>query len=97
MLKKLLSFYFLLFIYIITFSQESYYQDVDKSLSGSALKDVLTSKVTTTHTNTLEYTSSGPDVWDATRATDENPANTSQVVLFYGWEAGNDQDIKKYY
>jgi endonuclease I/chitodextrinase len=93
MLKKLLSFYFLLFIYIISFSQESYYQDVDKSLFGNALKDALTSKVITTHTNTLEYTSSGPDVWDATRATDENPANTSEVVLFYGWEAGNDQDI----
>jgi len=93
MLKKLLYFYFILCIPFLTFSQESYYQDVDKSLFGAALKDALTSKVSTTHTNTLEYTSSGPDVWDATRATDENPANTNEVVLFYGWEAGNDQDI----
>jgi endonuclease I/chitodextrinase len=93
MLKKLLYFYFILCIPFLTFSQESYYQDVDKSLFGAALKDALTSKVSTTHTNTLEYTSSGPDVWDATRATDENPANTTEVVLFYGWEAGNDQDI----
>ena len=93
MLKKLLSFYCLLCISFLTFSQESYYQDVDKSLFGVALKDALTAKITTTHTNTLEYTSSGPDVWDATRATDENPENTNEVVLFYGWEAGNDQDI----
>ena len=93
MLKKLLSFYCLLCISFLTFSQESYYQDVDKSLFGIALKDALTAKITTTHTNTLEYTSSGPDVWDATRATDENPENTNEVVLFYGWEAGNDQDI----
>ena len=93
MLKKLLSFYCLLCISFLTFSQESYYQDVDKSLFGVALKDALTAKITTTHTNTLEYTSSDPDVWDATRATDENPENTNEVVLFYGWEAGNDQDI----
>jgi endonuclease I/chitodextrinase len=92
MIKKLLLIPFIAFS-SISFSQEAYYDDVDKSLFGAALKDALTSKVSTTHTNTLEYTSSGPDVWDATRATDENPANTTEVVLFYGWEAGNDQDI----
>lgn len=93
MLKKLLSFYFLLCISIITFSQESYYQDVDKSLFGLALKDALANHITRTHSRTLDYTGSGPDVWDATRATDENPIRTSEVILFYGWEEGNDQDI----
>ena len=93
MFKKILSFYFLLFISLITFSQETYYSDVDLTLSGAALKDALASKITATHTTTLEYTSSGPDVWDATKATDENVANTNEVILYYGWEDGNDQDI----
>jgi len=93
MFKKILSFYFLLFISLITFSQETYYSDVDLTLAGAALKDVLASKITATHTTTLEYTSSGPDVWDATKATDENVANTNEVILYYGWEDGNDQDI----
>ena len=93
MFKKILSFYFLLFISLITFSQETYYSDVDLTLSGAALKDALASKITATHTTTLEYTSSGPDVWDATKATDENVVNTNEVILYYGWEDGNDQDI----
>ena len=93
MFKKILSFYFLLFISLITFSQETYYSDVDLTLAGAALKDVLASKITATHTTTLEYTSGGPDVWDATKATDENVANTNEVILYYGWEDGNDQDI----
>ena len=93
MLKKLLSFYFLLFISLITFSQETYYSDVDIDLYGTNLKDALAAKIIATHTKTLEYTSNGPDVWDATRTTDENPANTSEVILFYGWENGTDQDI----
>ena len=93
MFKKILSFYFLLFISLITFSQETYYSDVDLTLAGAALKDALASKIAATHTTTLEYTSSGPDVWDATKATDENVANTNEVILYYGWEDGNDQDI----
>jgi len=93
MFKKILSFYFLLFISLITFSQETYYSDVDLTLAGAALKDVLASKITATHTTTLEYTSGGPDVWDATKVTDENVANTNEVILYYGWEDGNDQDI----
>ena len=93
MFKKILSFYFLLFISLITFSQETYYSDVDLTLAGAALKDALASKIAATHTTTLEYTSSGPDVWDATKATDENVVNTNEVILYYGWEDGNDQDI----
>ena len=57
------------------------------------LKDALAAKIIATHTTTLEYTSGGPDVWDATKATDENVANTSEVILYYGWEDGSDQDI----
>ena len=82
MIKKLLSFYFLLFISFISFSQEAYYNDVDKTLTGLALKNALTTKITATHTNKLTYT---PGVWEASRVTDENPSNTSEVILIYGW------------
>ncbi|MDD7915945.1 endonuclease [Polaribacter ponticola] len=82
----------LLFLATVTFSQQSYYSDVDLTLSGTALKDALAAKIIATHTRTLEYSSSGPDVWDATRATDENTSNDREVVLYYGWEDGSDQD-----
>ena len=91
MIKKLL---LLLFItsFSISFSQEAYYSDVDKTLTGIALKDELATKIIATHTNILEYSVSNPDTWDATKATDINTANTTEVVLFYGWENGTDSD-----
>ena len=91
-MKKLL---ILIFItsFSVSFSQEQYYYNVDLTLAGAALKDALAAKIIATHTTTLEYTSGGPDVWDATKATDENVANTSEVILYYGWEDGSDQDI----
>lgn len=92
MMKKLLLLLFMTSFYV-SFSQEQYYNDVNKTLTGLALKDELAVKIIATHTNVLEYTSSRPDVWDACRATDENTSNTSEVVLFYGWEDGTDQDV----
>ena len=74
----------------ITFSQESYYDDVDLTLYGLQLKEALASKITTTHTNILPYT---PGVWEASKITDINPENNSEVILIYGWENGTDQDI----
>ena len=91
-MKKLLILIFITSI-SVSFSQEQYYNDVDLTLAGAALKDALAAKIIATHTTTLEYTSGGPDVWDATKATDENVANTSEVILYYGWEDGSDQDI----
>jgi endonuclease I/chitodextrinase len=94
MLKKLLSFYVLLFITLITFSQvQPYYNDVDLTLSGVALKDALATKTTSAHIKFLDYTSSGPDVWKATKITDKNVNLFGDVILFYGWEDGSDQDI----
>ena len=91
MMKKLL---LLIFIasFSVSFSQEQYYYNVDLTLTGIQLKNALAAKIIATHT-ALPYTSGAPDVWDATKATDENPANTSKVILFYGWENGEDQDI----
>jgi endonuclease I len=91
MIKKLL-FLIAMTVYTVSFSQETYYSDVDLTLTGIQLKNALAAKIIATHT-ALEYTSGAPDVWDATRATDENSTNTSEVILFYGWESGNDGDI----
>lgn len=74
----------------ISFSQESYYNDVDLSLHGVPLKEALASKIIETHTNILPYT---PGVWEASKITDINPENSDEVILIYGWENGVDQDI----
>lgn len=64
----------------------SYYGDIDLTLSGQALKDALTTKVTNTHTTFLSYT---PGVWDALKQTDLVPGSSSKVMLIYGY---NDND-----
>jgi len=89
MIKKLL-FIPLIAFASISFSQEAYYDDVDKTLAGIELKDALAAKITATHTNLLDYT---PDVWTASKVTDQNPNNTDEVILIYGWEDGSDSDI----
>ena len=88
MTKKLLN---LLFLFISSFlvAQQAYYNDVDKTLTGLALKNALATKITATHTNKLTYT---PGVWEASKVTDINPSNTAQVILIYGWENGSDGD-----
>ena len=91
MIKKLILLTFIS-LFSVSFSQVSYYNDVDLTLYGTQLKEALATKIIATHTQVLEYTSGRPDVWDATRATDENPNNTNEVILFYGWENGSDQD-----
>jgi endonuclease I len=71
------------------FSQESYYNDVDLDLTGSELKNALSTKITQTHTNFLQYT---PEIWIASKITDVNPNNPDEVILIYGWEDGSDND-----
>ncbi|MDX6747203.1 endonuclease [Polaribacter sp. PL03] len=88
MIKKLL-FLIALTACTLTFSQaESYYNDVNLELSGADLKNALALKITSTHTNKLEYT---PGVWEASKITDKD-LDASKVVLIYGWENGSDQD-----
>jgi len=89
MMKKLLILIFIM-SFSVSFSQESYYNDVDLLLTGAQLKDELAAKIIATHTNMLDYT---PDVWTASKITDQNPNNTDEVILIYGWEDGSDSDI----
>ena len=88
MINKLLSFIFILTA-CASYSQESYYSDVNLQLTGTELKAALATKITSTHTNPLTYT---PGVWEASKATDK-ATDPTEIVLIYGWENGRDQDI----
>ena len=82
-MKKILLL--LLSIYSLNFfSQESYYNGLDFSKSGLALKNDLATRISSTHTNFLTYT---PGVWEASKATDVNPSNGSEVLLIYGYSS----------
>ena len=91
MIKKLLLILFIVTSYSVSVSQESpYYDGLDfTTLTGTPLKNALTTRITSTHTNFLQYT---PDVWIASKITDANPDNPDEVVLIYGWEDGSDND-----
>ena len=81
MIKKLLTL--ILFLYVTAvFSQQTYYNSIDFSKSGVALKNDLATLIINTHTNFLDYT---PDIWEACKITDANPSNSSQVILLYGY------------
>lgn len=82
MYKKLLSL--LLFLSFSIVAQQSYYNGIDFSKNGIALKEALASKIISTHTNYLSYS---PDVWEACKITDVNPNNPSEVLLIYGYSA----------
>ncbi len=85
-MKKIYFLALIVTINIGVYAQQSYYDDVNLTLTGLALKNELATKVTTTHTNVLSYG------WDATKATDLNPNNSSNVLLIYGYEDGTDAD-----
>lgn len=78
--KFLLSLFLL--ISVAFYSQQNYYNGIDFSKNGIALKNDLATRIINTHTNFLSYT---PGVWEACKNTDVNPANASQVILIYGY------------
>lgn len=73
---------------IFSFGQDGspaspYYNGMDWSLTGMALKNALSTKITNTHTNFLSYS----EVWDATQVTDLDPNDptNNNVLLIYGF------------
>jgi hypothetical protein len=69
-----------LFSFILTFTitaQENYYNDVDLTAEGIALKENLATKTISAHTNILSYG------WGAFQEGDLNPENSSEVLLIY--------------
>ena len=79
--------FLLLLSLVVSISLQSqvlpYYEDVDLSLNGQALKVALSEKVSDTHTTFLRYT---PDVWNALKRADLDPTDPSKVVLIYGYD-----------
>ncbi len=67
----------------------TYYNGFNWTLTGTALKNALATKITTTHVNQLSY----DEVWNADKIVDKDPANSNNVVLIYGWEDGTDADV----
>lgn len=70
----------LLLVSSLTFAQQPYYNNIDFTQNGAALKQALATKITNTHTKNLSYS----QIWDALKVVDENPDNSSQVLLIYG-------------
>ncbi len=88
MIKKI-TLFILLISSVTTFSQQTYYNDVNLNLTGTTLKEELATKIISTHTRFLFY----DQIWDTSKATDVNPNNNQEVVLIYGWENGTDADV----
>ncbi len=74
----------LLFITTFGFSQQPYYNGIDFTLTGENLYDALQMRISQ-YNQSFTY----GDARDALVFTDENPANTSDVLLVYGY---NDND-----
>ncbi|ARV06037.1 hypothetical protein BTO04_04675 [Polaribacter sp. SA4-10] len=80
-MKKILLFLSVFFTLLINAQAESYYNDVDLTADGLSLKENLATKTINAHTNILSYG------WDALKATDVNPENSSEVLLIYGYSS----------
>jgi endonuclease I len=92
-MKKIYSILSLLSISLILAQagkpETPYYDNFSSNwtLTGTALKNALASKITTTHTNILSYG------WEALQVSDLDPNNSNNVLLIYGWENGTDGDV----
>ena len=75
----------LLLLTISVSSQTSYYNDVDITLTGTSLKDELSTKIISTHTTNISYST----LWNVLMLTDLDPNNNNNVILIYGY---NDSD-----
>ncbi len=64
---------------------QAYYTGVNFSNTGLTLKSQLSTKTTDKHINYLSYS----EVWNALKITDEDPNNSNNVLLVYGF---NDSD-----
>lgn len=87
-MKKTLLLLLLLVNQFIIAQMPAYYNDVNISLTGTALMTALSNKVTTTHTMMISYG------WLAIQAADVNPMDNTQVLLIYGWENGSDGNVQ---
>jgi endonuclease I len=74
---------------LVLFSQQAYYNDVNLTVTGLALKTELSQKITNTHTIQLQYS----NVWGVLQQTDLDPSNSNNVLLLYGYDDGDGNPI----
>lgn len=70
-------------------AQQPYYNNVNLTLTGLALKAELSQKIINTHTTQLQYT----DVWGVLQQTDLDPSNSNMVLLLYGHNDGDGNPV----
>ncbi len=80
MQKKLHIIPFLLVSFFV-FSQQDYYNNIDFTKSGIALKNDLATLITNTHTNTLSYN----ETKETLKIIDLKPNQTTNILLLYGF------------
>ncbi len=83
-MKKIISFSFLLIPFLLLAQIPAYYNDVNLSLSGIALKNELATKIISTHTHNLSYS----NIWSVSKITDLDPNDPThtKVILLYGYD-----------
>ena len=84
-MNKILSLIAILLATVTSAQIPTYYNGVDFDLSGMALKNALSSKITSTHTNQISYS----QATTLLKQSDLDPTNSGKVILVYGW---NDND-----
>ncbi len=82
-MKKQLLFLLLVSFTTLFFAQQSYYNDVDLTLSGNALRDELATKIINTHANYLSYN----EARECLKIVDLNPGQNQNVLLVYGFSS----------
>ena len=73
----------------LVFAQQPYYNNVNLTLTGLALKAELSQKITVTHITPLQYT----NVWGVLQQTDLDPSNANNVLLLYGYNDGDSNPV----
>lgn len=86
-MKRTLLFIFSLFTTLLL-AQQTYYNNVDFLLNGTSLKDELSVKIISTHTNILTYAERHNYLYNA----DEDAFNTSNVILIYNGESRDERE-----
>ena len=78
---------FLLLVSWAAYAQvPTYYSSIDFTRSAEDIKIDLSYLITVTQTTALPYTASETDTWDAVDLTDQDPNNSANVLLFYGYD-----------
>jgi endonuclease I len=91
-MKKYYAFFSLLLL-AVSYGQDGapaspYWNGFNFNQTGMALKAALATKITNTHTHLLTYT----DIWSADQFTDQDPDNSANVLMIYGYGASRSRN-----